>query len=165
MTRTVSTADPSEGPGHRLGTIRDGCERQFDLRLEELLIDFQPVNNDDDCVIVQSAEHAARTLLSFRTCRIVDGGTQCMPLSAAVVNQRSAGRLPGLYSMLGVIGARRNLSLAFREVTAATSTAVQSARCVSHRFVYSSTILTPSAMARSPLAAARFGLTDSREVL
>ena len=27
----------SEGPGHRLGTMRDGCERQFDLRLEELL--------------------------------------------------------------------------------------------------------------------------------
>ena len=61
-------------------------------------------------MIVQSAENAARTLLSFRTCRIVDGGTQCMPLSAAVVNQRSAGRLPGLYSMLGVIGARKPVS-------------------------------------------------------
>ena len=71
---------------------------------------FQLVNNDDNCVIVQSAEHALRTSLSLRTSRIVDGGTQCMPLSAAVVNQRSAGRLPGLYSMLGVIGARKPVS-------------------------------------------------------
>ena len=70
----------------------------------------QPVVNDDNSVIAGWCEHAARTLLSFRTCRVVDGGTQCMPLSAAVVNPRSAGRLPGLYSMLGVIGARKPVS-------------------------------------------------------
>ena len=39
---------------------------------------FQLVNNDDDCVIVQSAEHALRTSLSLRTSWIVDGRTQCM---------------------------------------------------------------------------------------
>ena len=32
---------------------------------------------DDDCVIVQSAEHAARPSLSLRTGRIADGRTQC----------------------------------------------------------------------------------------
>ena len=61
-------------------------------------------------MIVQSAEHAARTLLSFRTCRVVDGGTQCMPLSAAVNNPRSAGRVEGPYSMLQVIGVRKPVS-------------------------------------------------------
>ena len=102
---------------------------------------------------------------------------QCR-LSAAVVNPRSAGRLLGLYSMLEVIGAgvRTNLSLAFQEVTAATSTAaVQSARHVmsdcfraSYYAQYSSVTL--SAKARSPQLAAGwglgvqagFGLTDSR---
>ena len=59
---------------------------------------------------MQSAEHAARTLLSFRTCRIVDGGTQCMPLSAAVNNPRSAGRVEGTQSMLQVIGVRKPVS-------------------------------------------------------
>ena len=39
---------------------------------------FQLVNNDDNCVIVQSAEHALHTSLSLRTSRIVDGRTQCM---------------------------------------------------------------------------------------
>ena len=61
-------------------------------------------------MIVQSAEHAARTLLSFRTCRVVDGGTKCMPLSAAVNNPRSAGRVEGPYSMLQVIGVRKPVS-------------------------------------------------------
>ena len=70
-------ADPSEGLGHRLGTMRDGCERQFDLRLEELLTsNLSTTTTTAICVIVQSAEHAARTFLSFRTCQVVDGGTQ-----------------------------------------------------------------------------------------
>ena len=71
---------------------------------------FQLVNNNDDCVIVQSAEHALRTSLSLRTSRVVDGGTQCMPLSAAVNNPRSAGRVEGTQSMLGLIGAHKPVS-------------------------------------------------------
>ena len=58
-------------------------------------------------MIVQSAQHALRTSLSLRTSRIVDGRTQCMPLSAAVVNPRSAGRVEGTQSMLGLIGVRK----------------------------------------------------------
>ena len=104
----MSTADPSEGLGHRLGTIHDGCERQFDVRLDDgRALDFQLVNNGDDCVIVQSAEHALRTSLSLRTSRIVDGRTQCMPLSAAVVNRRSAGRHAAPESMLVLTVARK----------------------------------------------------------
>ena len=61
-------------------------------------------------MIVQSAEHALRTSLSLRTSRIVDGRTQCMPLSAAVVNPRSAGRVEGTQSMLGLIGVRKPVS-------------------------------------------------------
>ena len=72
---------------------------------------FQLANNDDDCVILQSAEHAARTLLSFRTCRVVDGGTQWR---AAVNNPRSAGRVEGPYRMLQVIGVRKPVSRLLR---------------------------------------------------
>ena len=49
----VSTANPSEGSGHRLGTMRDGYERYFDVRLDEHLPSSQ-VNNDDDCVTEES---------------------------------------------------------------------------------------------------------------
>ena len=49
----MSTADPSEGLGHRLGTMRDGYERYFDVRLDEHLPSSQ-VNNDDDCVTEES---------------------------------------------------------------------------------------------------------------
>ena len=49
-------------------------ERQFRVRCAtQRALDFQLVNNDDDCVIVQSAEHAARPSLSLRTGRIADG--------------------------------------------------------------------------------------------
>ena len=88
--------------------MHDGCERQFDVRLDEH--DFQLVNNGDDCVILQSAEHAARPSLSLRTGRIADGRTQCMALSAPVVNQRSVGRVEGTESMLGLIGVRKPVS-------------------------------------------------------
>ena len=115
------------------------CERQFlassidfDVRTRRAL-DFQLVNNDDDCVIVQSAEHALRTSLSLRTSRIVDGRTQCMPLSAAVVNPRSAGRVEGTQSMLGLIGVRKLVCRLPRGDCGdqVTSTAVQSPPCVS----------------------------------
>ena len=42
--------------------------------------------------------------------RMLDGGTQCMPLSAAVVKWRSVGRMRGTQSMLWVIGARKPVS-------------------------------------------------------
>ena len=46
----VSTADHSEGSGHRLGTMRDGCERQFDVRFDEHF-SSNHVNDVDDYVI------------------------------------------------------------------------------------------------------------------
>ena len=36
--------------------MRDGFERQFDVRREELLT-VDSLNNDDDCVIMLSAQH------------------------------------------------------------------------------------------------------------
>ena len=54
----MSTADPSEGSGHRLGTMRDGDERYFDVRLDEHLPSSQ-VNNDDDCV---TSEESSRSM-------------------------------------------------------------------------------------------------------
>ena len=60
----------------------------------------QPVVNDDDTVIAGWCEHVLCTSLSLGATPIVDGRTQCMPLSAAVVNRRSAGRKRGTQSML-----------------------------------------------------------------
>ena len=63
--------------------------------------------NDDDSVIVKCAEHVLCTSLSSRTSRIVDGRTQCMPLSAPINNPRSAGRKRGTQSMLLVTVVRK----------------------------------------------------------
>ena len=121
----------------------------------------------------------------LRTSRVVDGRIQCMPLSAAVVNPRSAGRVEGTQSMLGLIGddvrklvcrlprgdcsdqhcgpeAERALCVGLLCMFEYYPYSMQSAPYVSDCFVCSSTILTPSAMDRSPLAAAGFGLTDSQ---
>ena len=73
----------------------------------------QPVVNDDDSVIAGWCEHAPGSLPCFGTTPIVDGRTQCMPLSAAVVNRRSAGRHAAPESML--------VLTVFHEVSAATS--------------------------------------------
>ena len=108
----MSTADPTPTlvRARAIGWALCTMDVSVSSMCDSTTTSFQLVNNDDDCVIVQSAEHAARTLLSFRTCRVVDGGTQCMPLSAAVNNPRSAGRVEGPYSMLQVIGVRKPVS-------------------------------------------------------
>ena len=66
-----------------------------------------PVVNDDDSVIAGWCEHALCTSLSLGTTPIVDGNTQCMPLSVAIVNRRSAGRERGTQSMLVLTVARK----------------------------------------------------------
>ena len=61
-------------------------------------------------MIEQSAEHALRTYLSLRTSQIVDGRTQCMGTTGCGRRQesaRSAGRVEGTQSMLGLIGVRK----------------------------------------------------------
>ena len=67
----------------------------------------QPVVNDDNSVIAGWCEHAPGSLPCFGTTPIVDGRTQCMPLSAAVVNRRSAGRHAAPESMLVLTVARK----------------------------------------------------------
>ena len=120
----MSTADPSEGSGHRLGTfmtLRDtGFERQFDVGCAtRRALDFQLVNNDDDCVIVQSA-HSTE-------CR--RRSSEHSPCDAGSTDAQS------MLLVIGVMACAQtpNLSLAFRELTAVTSTAAQSARGVTDR--------------------------------
>ena len=72
--------------------------------------------NDDDSVIAGWCEHALCTSLSLRTGRIVDGRTQCMPLSATIVNRRSAGRERGTQSMLVLTVAHKPVARLFHEV-------------------------------------------------
>ena len=67
----------------------------------------KPVVNDDNSVIAGWCEHAPGSLPCFGTTPIVDGRTQCMPLSAAVVNRRSAGRHAAPESMLVLTVARK----------------------------------------------------------
>ena len=72
----MSTADHSEGSGHRLGTRAPyAMDVSASLMCDSTNTSFQLVNNDDDCVIVEGAEHAARTLLSFGITRMLDGRT------------------------------------------------------------------------------------------
>ena len=82
------------GTGHRVGTMRDGFEHRLDVRRDEHL----PTNLSSTTTTPSLLDGASMLLvasLGFGTTPIVDGRTQCMPLSAAVVNRRSAGRIAG----------------------------------------------------------------------
>ena len=61
-----------------------------------------PVVNDDDTVIAGWCEQALRPSLGLGTTPIVDGHTQCMPLSVPAMKRRSVRRLRGPYRRLVV---------------------------------------------------------------
>ena len=57
-----------------ISMIRSAMTRRAALSLDDLLMTiFQPVNNDDDCVIVQSdAEHTLHVLLQYGYTSLTD---------------------------------------------------------------------------------------------
>ena len=62
--------------------------------------DHLTLDGDDNVVVGADPQHAACTSLSFADHRIVDGGTQSMPLSAAINNRLVCGAQGGTGSML-----------------------------------------------------------------
>ena len=143
----MSTADPSEGPGHRASAghmMRDGyvntsliCDSKSCQQQRRLC---DPVQSAElrACCKVQGPSSLLSFYLCFCTCvglLYIDSGhsvhaaTECRRRRESEVS-RSPAPLRVFIACLGS-SVRVNLSLAFREVNAATSTAVQSARCMS----------------------------------
>ena len=107
----MSTADPSEGSGHRLGTMRDGYELYFDVRLDEHLpYTIQPGQQRRRLRDGGKQKPVLRTSHASRCTWIVDGHTQWCSLSVQIDKRRSAGRMRGTQSMLQVIGACKPVS-------------------------------------------------------
>ena len=103
----TSAAQPRREPD--LGTIDDDCELHIDVRLDGHLSSSQ-VNDVDDCVI----EKVRRTSCGPAT------HPAALRLSICTLSETFRWSLP-----------HANLSLAFNEVSAATSAEAQSARGVS----------------------------------
>ena len=105
-------------------------------------------------VAIVRQQHAAGTQEAYRTHQTVVGGTQCTPLSAAVKKRRCCGSMPGPSRASlphGVCKACRRL----RETGGADPWCGPSLTTqVSYRLAYSSTMLTPSALARRRLTTA-----------
>ena len=57
--------------------------------------DHLTVGGDADVVVSADPEHAACTSLSDPDHRLLDGGTQCMPLSASINNPMVCGAAQG----------------------------------------------------------------------
>ena len=111
-------------------------------------------------MIVQSVQHAAMYPHRIAIARMITRRTQHHPLSAPSDNPSHGYAMRVHGSMLQVIGVRKPVSCLPRADCSDQHRVPERARHVSDRFVFR--MLTSSVMARSLLAAAGFGLTESR---